>query len=63
MTPITDDMVKTNKKMCEKCIHSWKGNKQDPMCHYILDTGKRRGCPVGWCNKFEQRKRGRKKNG
>ena len=26
-------------------------------CNYYLDTGQRRNCDVGWCDKYQSRKR------
>lgn len=50
-TPISDDMVKTDIKLCRSCRYF------SDACMYYLDTGKNRGCPVGWCNKYEKGKR------
>lgn len=58
---ISDDMIRVDKKMCKSCKHSSSHSHGsiDVICNYILDTGHRRGCPVGWCNKYEKGKRKR----
>ena len=41
-------------KQCRKCLYSWKhlsGN--EAYCDYLGKTGKRRGCPVEGCTRFE----------
>lgn len=53
------EMTKTSAKYCRKCIYSYKHSQTEVMCGYYSQTGLRRGCPVGMCDKFE--KRGRKK--
>ena len=55
MTEITDDMMPVNRKVCRTCKYSCKYDGNSPtICDYYLMTGKRRKCPVGWCNKYEQ---------
>lgn len=53
------EMIKTSIKYCRKCIYSYKHSQTEVMRGYYSQTGLRRGCPVGMCDKFE--KRGRKK--
>lgn len=50
-------MVETSKDYCRECKYGMRGsNPNAPVCcGYILKTLKRRNCPVGKCNKFEQR--------
>ena len=48
-------------KQCRKCLYSWKhlsGN--EAYCDYLGKTGKRRGCPVEGCTRFEADEKGRK---
>ena len=52
-----EPMHKTSEKYCSKCNHF---STSVNMCTYYMDTGFRRGCPVGWCDKFD-RKKGRRK--
>lgn len=55
-------MIDTCNAVCIKCAHdygTWAGYR---ICGYILDTGKRRGCPVGKCDKFEPHKPGYKRD-
>ena len=52
-------MNKTTPHDCQKCKHSTVIKSLHYVaCDYYLNTGKRRGCPVGWCDKFEPKKRG-----
>lgn len=67
MTEITDDMIPVNNKVCRSCryVCMYDGNGQT-ICDYYLMTGKRRKCPVGWCNHYERltvgQRRKKKKN-
>ena len=65
MTEITEDMIPVNSKVCKSCKYSctYDGSGA-PICDYLLMTGKRRKCPVGWCNHYERLTDGqrRKKN-
>lgn len=64
-TERTPDMVSTeNGKLCAKCFYSTgtSGNMIDLTCDYLAVSGKRRMCPVGWCNKFEPKGNVKKKN-
>ena len=55
MTKITNDMIPVNSKVCKTCKYGciFDGNGQ-AFCDYYLMTGKRRGCPYGWCNHYER---------
>lgn len=55
MTERTDDMIPVNSKVCKTCKYgcTFDGNGQS-FCDYYLMTGKRRGCPYGWCNHYER---------
>lgn len=57
------EMVETTGKMCRSCRYSLTDGqaKRDITCMYLEFTGHRRGCPVGWCDKYEK-KRKEKKN-
>lgn len=62
-TERTPDMVSTrNGKLCLDCYYSTgtTGNVKHVVCDYLLISGSRRMCPVGWCNKFKKAN-GRKK--
>lgn len=55
-TERTPDMVSTrNGKLCLDCYYSTgtTGNVKHVICDYLLISGSRRMCPVGWCNKFK----------
>lgn len=62
MNEITDDMIQVNKKICKTCKYCciYDGNGPS-ICDYYLMTGKRRKCPVGWCNHYEKRTAGKKR--
>ena len=49
----------TDNKRCKKCRYSWGPTSgMNPVCVYILHTGRRRGCPGGSrCDKFEKQTR------
>lgn len=55
------EMVRTTPAMCKKCKYSLVNgqSKNDTTCAYIEFKKKSRGCPVGWCDKYERK--GRKK--
>ncbi len=50
-------MQKVTPALCKKCVYSSKEKTDEPICNYILDTGKRRGCKLGECDKFVEGKR------
>lgn len=54
-----DKMKKTTPAMCSRCVHGGKFNTTTVMCNYLEDTGKRRGCPIGYCDKYERRRNDR----
>lgn len=54
------EMEQTEPKKCVTCKYSWPHKIYDHgayivMCKYYLITKCRRGCPVGWCDKYEPR--------
>lgn len=55
------EMRKVTPALCKKCIYSSKEKTLEPMCNYILDTGQRRGCKLGECDKFTEGSRKKKK--
>lgn len=63
MTEITDDMIQVNNKICRTCKYSCMYNGVgQALCDYYLVTGKRRKCPVGWCNHYEKLADGQRRN-
>lgn len=54
-------LTKTSPSYCGRCIYHDKSGDQKGFCTYLLDTGKRRGCPIGYCDKFEQKNGRRRK--
>jgi hypothetical protein len=56
-------MVKTSKEYCKKCEYYSGGSDETSggCCFYIIKTGKRRGCEIGYCDKFEKKKKNVKK--
>lgn len=55
---ITPEMQKTTPELCRKCVHSLThGSLTEVICNYYEDTGNRRGCPVGYCDKFKSGQR------
>ena len=54
-------MTAQESDQCHQCKHraklySTRNKKHVICCYYIIDTGHRRGCPVAWCDKYEQGK-------
>ena len=45
---------KTSKELCLKCKHHSGGMGKCLICNYYINTGKRRGCKIGECDKFEK---------
>ena len=46
------------RRSCKGCRHYrnlFRNSSAIKACHYILDTGNRRGCPVDNCNKYLKR--------
>lgn len=59
------NLIKTNKDICKKCKYHFGADGGGILCcDYLEMTGKRRNCPVGFCDKFEPiiGKRRRKKD-
>ena len=59
---IPHDAVRVDKAMCKKCKYGKtfvSGNTW--YCDYLLMKKQRKGCPYGWCNKFEPKKQKRVK--
>lgn len=54
-------MIQTTGKICQKCKYILTNGHsgKDMTCMYLEITGKRRGCPVGWCDKYEPKKKRR----
>lgn len=50
-------MIKTSYKVCSKCKYSCVYNGLYFHCDYFISTGKRRGCKVNECDKFEPKKK------
>ena len=57
------EMIKTTHVVCRKCKYSTFEHisANMPICNYLIDTGKRRNCPLGYCDKYEERKKSRNK--
>ena len=52
------EMQKVNTEICRTCIYSSTLTSGSHVaCNYFLDTGKRRGCKVGECDKYEKGRR------
>lgn len=52
------EMQKVNREICRSCIYSSTLTSNSHIaCNYLLDTGKRRGCKVGECDKYEKGRR------
>lgn len=59
------EMRKTTRTLCQQCKYSLSngcgsGGKYSVTCAYIEFTGKRRGCEVGLCDKFEPKRKCKK---
>ena len=54
-------MKKTSRRRCLSCKYS--STSGELTCNYYLDTKQRRGCPVGYCDKYEKGHSIRKFNG
>lgn len=40
------------RKSCKDCVYFRSyGNGAPKFCHYMIDTGQRRGCPASKCDK------------
>lgn len=53
---------KNKRASCKGCLYRRPigSNQNYTICHYLLDTGKVRGCPVEHCDKKVVRKRVRR---
>lgn len=47
-------MVKTSMAYCASCRFMTPISDTKVACDYIGYTGKRRGCPLGYCDKYER---------
>lgn len=48
-------MQKTSVQLCKTCVYSRTSSASIIMtCDYLLITGKRRGCRLGECYKYEK---------
>lgn len=56
------EMVRTTPAMCKRCKYSLVNgqSRMDTTCAYIEFKRKRRGCPVGWYDKYEEKRKGKK---
>lgn len=54
------EMKKTSGAYCKKCRYSSHTGWGMYMCMYFDETGQRRNCEIGYCDKFERYK-GREK--
>ena len=51
-------MYKCKKKDCIYCKnHGGHGSKSGSLCHYMLDTGEKCGCPADKCDKYTPKER------
>lgn len=54
-------MIKTTQKICQSCIYSIRFENSRYVCDYLAKARKSRGCPVGECDKYEKKKKGKRK--
>lgn len=59
-TKIPEGARRTSTKLCKSCRYSGKLSTTQICCEYILIEKKRRGCPLGWCDKYQPIKKGKK---
>lgn len=62
---MANNILKTSLELCKTCRYVWKcrdGSSKDIACNYFLDTGKRRECPVGYCDKYDKITKSEKKS-
>ena len=52
-----NEMIKTTIHVCKKCRFSEWSNSANVTCGYYTTTGSHRNCEVGWCDKYQPRKR------
>ena len=55
--PKLEGMIKADRKVCKKCKYRIFISDTEIYCWYYMTTNNHRGCPVGYCDKFERRKR------
>ena len=55
-----NEMIKTTIHVCKKCRFSEWSNSANVTCGYFSTMNKRRNCAVGWCDKYQPRKKKRK---
>jgi predicted metal-binding protein len=55
-----NEMIKTTIHVCKKCRFSEWSNNSNVTCGYFSMTKKLRNCPIGLCDKYEQRRKKRK---
>lgn len=55
------EMVITTKKHCKGCKYGIYISTETIACNYLVMTNKLRDCEIGFCDKFEPKKRTRKK--
>ena len=56
------EMKKTSNNLCKGCIYSSTNSATSTViCNYILITGRRRGCKLGECDKYEKGNRKKSK--
>ena len=58
-------MEKVDRWKCLTCKYGYTENRYTVYCDYLIMTGKRRNCPYGMCDKYEdgrQNKECRRKN-
>lgn len=56
------EMIETSLQVCKSCKYGlYNGTNGGVSCNYILKTLHSRKCPVGQCDKYEARKKGRGK--
>lgn len=55
---MSQQMVRTSRSFCRQCRFGMDyGGRTAVYCNYLEMTGKLRDCPVGWCDKYQPRKR------
>lgn len=51
------EMQRTSQQLCRSCRFSMPISGIAYACDYLCMTKTRRNCPIGWCDKYEPRKR------
>ncbi len=52
--------IKTTIHVCKKCRFSEWSNNANVTCGYYTITGSHRNCEIGWCDKYQPRKKKKK---